>query len=408
MVLRRQAGVFLAALIGAVALLMLSSSARGQAPAEDVVDKDPSGAPYAAGELIVTYKEDASEKAVLSAEQETGARVEEKLPEVDARLVELPKVKEEGSDEAREQDLENAKKELENDPAVESVDYNYVYTGNYTPRDPKFNLQWGLKKTGFQKAWDRSRGGSVRIAIVDSGAHMNHRDLRGKLAVGWDFRNDNATIEDLNGHGTHVAGIAGARTSNRTGVAGGCPNCRLVIAKAMDKNLYGYDNDISEAIIWSSKKGAKVINLSLGGQAKSAVLQNSIKYAVRRGAVVVAAGGNYGNNRAVYPAAYPGVVGVSHTDRYNRRVFDASYGDWIDLAAPGYDILSTVPGGYRYMNGSSMAAPHVSALAGLLANKGYSRTTIQRRMFRTAQGLGPRGRDPYYGRGLIRADRAVR
>ena len=409
MVFRRQAGAFLAALLVAVVLLVLSGSAQGQAvPGEKAIDEDPGGAPYAAGELVVTYKEDVSEGTAKSAEQEAGAEVEEKLPEIDARVLELPDVKEQGSDKDREQDLEQAKKELENDPAVDSVDYNYLYTGNYTPRDPKFNLQWGLKKTGFEKAWDRSRGGGVRIAIVDSGAHMSHRDLRGKLAVGRDFVNDNATVEDLNGHGTHVAGIAGARTSNRTGVAGGCPNCRLVIAKAMDRNLYGYDNDISEAIIWSSKKGAKVINLSLGGQARSNTLENAIKYAVRRGAVVVAAGGNYGNNRTVYPAAYPGVLGVSHTDRYNRRVFDASYGGWIDLAAPGYDVLSTVPGGYRYMNGSSMAAPHVSALAGLLANKGYSRTAIQRRMLRTAQGLGPRGRDPYYGRGLIRADRAVR
>ena len=410
MVLRRQAGVFLTALIGAVALLLLSSSAQGQVvPGEKAIDADQDGAPYAAGELIVTYKENAPEKAVLSAEKKTGANVEEKLSEVDARLIELPDIKERRSGKAREQDLERAKKDLEKDPAVESVDYNYVYTGNYTPRDPKFNLQWGLKQTGFQKAWNKTRGRNrVRIAIVDSGARMNHQDLKGKLAVGWDFRNDNGTIEDLNGHGTHVAGIAGARTSNGIGVAGGCPNCRLIIAKAMDKNLFGYNSDISDAIIWSTKKGARVINLSLGGQAKSDVLRNAINYAQRRGVVVVAAGGNYGDNRTVYPAAYRGVIGVSHTDRYNHRVFDASYGDWIDVAAPGYDILSTAPKGYRYMNGSSMAVPHVSALAGLLASQNRGPKAIKRRILRSAQDLGPRGRDPYYGRGLIRADRAVR
>ena len=137
-------------------------------------------------------------------------------------------------------------------------------------------------------------------------------------------------------------------------------------------------------------------------------MKDATDFARSKGAVVVAAGGNYGNNASMYPAAHRGVIGVSHTDRNNNRVFDASYGPWIDVAAPGYDILSTVPGGYRYMNGSSMATPHVAGLVGLMAKKGYGRKAIERRIQRTAQDLGPRGNDDYYGRGLIRADRAVR
>lgn len=408
MVLRRQAGVFLAALLGAVVLLILSSSAQGQAaPAEKAIDEDPDGAPYAAGELIVTYKESASEKKIGQIKQEAKAAVEEEISEIDTQVLEFPDLKNERAQRVREKNLERKKKALEEDPAVESVDYNYVRTGSYTPGDPKFRLQWGLRKSGFEKAWNSTRGRGTKIALVDSGVHKSHVDLRRKVVAQWDFHNDNRTIEDFNGHGTHVAGIMAARAGNGRGVVGGCPGCRLIVAKALDKSLFGYDDNVIKGILWSARQDAKVINLSLGSTAKSDAIRRAVNRAREQGAVVVAAGGNYGNNTPVYPAAYRGVIGVSHTDRYDRRVFDASYGGWIDVAAPGYEILSTVPGGYRYMNGSSMAAPHVSALAGLLASQNRNPGNIQRRVLRSAQDLGPRGWDRYYGYGRIRADRAV-
>lgn len=402
MVYRRQVGVSLAALLVAAMFLVLSASARGES-AEEKLDEAPDGTPYAAGELLVTYKEDAAGGGVGRS-----ATVEDEIPEIDVRVLEFPELKNERAERVRERILERKKRELERDPAVESVEYNYVYTGSYTPNDRRFRQQWGLKKTGFERAWNRARGGGARVAVVDSGFAMGHRDLRRKVAARYDFVNDNRTVEDLHGHGTHIAGIVGARTGNRTGVAGGCPNCKIIVAKAMNKDLFGYHDDIAEAIIWSADRGAKVINLSLGGTVRTEVIENAVNYARRKGAVLVAAGGNYGNSKPVYPAAYPGVIGVSHTDRYNRRVFDASYGSWIDVAAPGYDIVSTVPGGYAYKNGSSIAAPHVSAVAGLLSGKGYGKKAINRRIVRSAQDLGARGRDRYYGAGLIRPDRAVR
>lgn len=408
MVLKRQAGVFIAALFGAVALLFISTSAWGQAPEEVMIDEDSAGNPYAGGELIVTYKENVSEKKTGEIKREEKAEVEDQIPEIDAQVLEFPEVKNKRSENAREEDLERTKKELEKDPAVESVDYNYVRTGSYTPRDPKFRFQWGLRKSGFEKAWNRTRGRGMKVALVDSGVHARHVDLRRKVVAKWDFHNGNSTIEDLNGHGTHVAGIMAARAGNGKGVVGGCPSCKLIVAKALDKNLVGYDSNVIKGILWSARKGAKVINLSLGGTHKSEAMKSAVYRAQRRGAVVVAAGGNYGNNTPVYPAAYRGVIGVSHTDRYDRRVFDASYGGWIDVAAPGYDILSTVPGGYGYKNGSSMAAPHVSALAGLLASQKRHPSNIQKRILRSAQDLGPRGRDRYYGHGRINAARAVR
>ena len=404
--LGRHTYVLLAGVITAIALLVLSSTAWSQSTVE-AIDENSTGERYAAGELLVTYKEDASEGEVESVEQEAAAEVEEEIPEIDAQLLELPEIKDEQAEAVRGQELERAKKELERDPAVESVDYNYVYMDSYTPRDTRFKQQWGMKKTGFEKAWSKTRGKGMRVAIVDSGAAVNHVDLRNKVAAKYDFRNNNRTVEDLNGHGTHVAGIATAK-ANGKGVVGGCPRCTLVVAKALDEDLIVYNSDIIDAIIWSAKKRAKVINLSLGSNSRSEAMKDATDFARSKGAVVVAAGGNYGNSVSMYPAAHRGVIGVSHTNRNNNRVFDASYGPWIDVAAPGYDILSTVPGGYRYMNGSSMATPHVAGLVGLMAKKGYGRKAIERRIQRTAQDLGPRGNDDYYGRGLIRADRAVR
>lgn len=408
MVLRRQASVFLAALMGAVFLLALSSSARGQAPAEELIDEDADGASYAAGELVVTYKEDISEKKTGEIKREENAVVEDELSEIDAQVLEFPEVKSKRAQKVREEDLERTKEELEEDPAVESVDYNYVYTGMYTPNDPKFRLQWGLRKTGFEKAWRKSRGGGVKVAVVDSGLDMRHIEFRRKVAAKYDFVNRNRTVEDLHGHGTHVSGTIAARTGNGRGVAGGCPNCKLIVAKALDKNLVGYNSNISDAIIYSANKGARVINLSLGSHQGATSLRNAIAYATKRGALVVAAGGNYGTREPVYPAAYGNALAVIHTDKYDRRGFDASSGSYIDLAAPGVDVLSTVPGGYAYKNGSSMAAPNAAALAGLVSGQVKSNTIVRRRMLRTAQDLGPRGRDPYYGHGRIRADRAVR
>lgn len=408
MVLRWQAGVLLAALLGAVTLLVLASAARGQASAADAVDEDSAGAPYAAGELIVTYKEDVSETKVGQIEAEAGADVEKEIPEIDAQVLEFPTLKNERAQRVREQSLEREKTELEKDPAVESVDYNYVYTGSYTPRDPMFRRQWGFRKAGFERAWNKTRGRGIRVAIVDSGAATSHIDLRRKVAAKYDFVNRNHTVEDLHGHGTHVAGVVAARTGNGKGVAGGCPNCKLIIAKALDKNLFGYNSNISDAIVYSAKNGARVINLSLGSHQGSTALKNAINYATKRGALVVAAGGNYGTRETVYPAAYRNVMAVIHTDRNVRRGFDASSGGYLDVAAPGVDILSTVPGGYAYKNGSSMATPHVAALAGLVATKVKRPGIIRRRILRSAQDLGPRGVDPYYGHGRINAGRAVR
>jgi thermitase len=403
--LARQMGVLFASLLAAALLLVFSA-----APAEPVaaaVDRSPAGAPYASGELVVTYEEGAGERAVETLDEEAGAEVEQDLPELDARLLAFPEVKRDPSQDSREQDLEQIKEDLAQDPAVESVEYNYLGRLAYTPDDPKFKYQWGLKKVGFQDAWDRSKGSGADVAVVDTGADVGHVDLRQKIAQAKDIVNDDGKVKDLSGHGTHVAGIIAAETGNHKGVAGGCPKCRLLVAKVFDGKNTGTVTRFAQGITWSADHGAAVINLSFTHPMPSTVEENAIEDARSKGAVIVAAAGNKDTNKRTYPAASPGVIAVAATNKKDRRASFSNHGSWVDVAAPGVEVLSTIPGGYASWSGTSMAAPHVSALAGLLASEGKSRANIQDLIIKTAVDLGPKGRDPYYGAGRISADRAV-
>ena len=310
----------------------------------------------------------------------------------------------------REDALERKKDDLEADPRVESVDFNYLRKPSYIPNDPRFQAQYGLPKARFTKAWNQTRGGGVRIAIVDGGVDARHPDLRGKVVAQRDFvANDPVAEDSLGGHGTINAGIAAAATNNRRGVAGGCPNCKLVVAKVLDQ-YGGYDSDVAKGIVWSVDRGAKVVNLSLGGEGSSRVLKDAVDYATSKGAVVVASAGNYAEygNPRIYPAAYPNVIAVAATDSQDRRAPFSERGNWVDVAAPGVDILSTLPGGrYGKMSGTSMAAPYVSGLAGLLSAQGLTNSQVKGRMESRATDLGPKGKDLYYGYGRINAQAAV-
>src|SRR5918995_1526153 len=274
-VLVRQAGVIVASLFACAVFLAYATAARGD-PAENAVDRTPAGVPYAGGELIVIYEERASESAVESLDEEVDAEVEERLPEIDARLFEFPEVQDEPSSEARERDLAEIKQELEADPAVESAAYNYLVRPAYAPNDPKFKNQWGLRKTGFESAWDTTRGTGSRIVLVDTGMATRHEDLRRKVTLARDFVNDDRTVRDLSGHGTHVAGIAAARTGNRRGVAGGCPDCELLVAKVFDGPNTGTVARIAEGIIWGADHDADVINLSVTHPSYSTIDKNVI------------------------------------------------------------------------------------------------------------------------------------
>lgn len=378
----------------------------------ETIDKDGRNVPYTAGELLVTYKEyAASSRATELVPEKTESKVEEEIEELDAQLLAFPEAKSKGSEKQREKILEEKKEELEKDPRVAFVDYNYLRKPFRTPNDTRFAYQWSMENANFPKAWSRAWGSGAKIAIVDGGADARHPDLRDKVIAQRDFVDEDMIAEDsLRGHGTHVSGVAAAATNNRKGISGGCPGCELIIAKVIDP-YRGEDADVARGIVWSVEQGSEVLNLSIGGPGSSKVLKRAVNYATRNGVVVVGAAGNYAEygNPKIYPAAYPNVVAVAATDKRDQRASFSEYGGWVDVAAPGVNILSTLPNGkYGRDSGTSFSAPFVSGLAGLLASEGLSADEIRKRIETGAADAGKRGRDPYYGHGRINAFASVK
>ncbi|MDQ3387488.1 MAG: S8 family peptidase, partial [Actinomycetota bacterium] len=351
----------------------------------------------------MAYEDIASE---TSSEPPEEAAVEVELPEIGAEVVGLSSVSSEK--EVRKKKLASLKRKLERKPNVASVEYNYERRISYTANDPGLGDQWGLGKASFEWAWNGERGEGAKIAVLDTGISAGHPDIRGKISAQRDFLEGDQSADDTHGHCTTVAGIAAARTDNGTGIAGACPDCQLLVGKVMDGDGIGYDSDIAQAITWSVDSGADVVNLFLGGTADSTISKQAVDYAADKGVVVVAAMGNQGTNSPEYPAAYPSVVAVASTDRGDERAYNSNFGEWVDVAAPGVEIASTVPGGYSVWSGTSMAAPHVSAEAALLSASGMNSGSIKSRISKTAQDLGFGGRDPYYGAGRIDAGSLAR
>jgi thermitase len=404
---RLQGYTFAAALLWAVLLLILAPGSKGEPAAQPGVDNDPEGAPYVAGELLVAYEPGTSEEAEKTVVRRSGARTLEDMPG-EVRLVFFPAIRRQASEVVRERALARALEYLGHRAVVEAVDYNYLREPYFIPNDPRLSNQWGLTSTRFRGAWNAAKGDGAKIALVDSGVYSKHPDI-GRIIAQRDFVEGDAVADDVYGHGTHVTGIAGALTNNGKGVAGGCFECGLLIAKVMGPIGFTTDSRIVQGIKWSVNNGADVVNLSLGGSGDSSVLSMAINRAYGQGAVVVAAAGNEGTNVPQYPAAYSKVIAVSATTTDGRLASFSNRGDWVDLAAPGTGILSTSKsGGYDRMSGTSMAAPLVSGLAGLLASRGMSADSIRQRMQTTAKDLGPVGDDPRFGHGRIDADNAVR
>ena len=397
------------AVVIALVLVWISPDARGATTAPRI-DENPQGAPYAAGELLVSYDPGASRQRIHEVVAGSQARVEEEISASDAQLLSFPAVKREQSGRVREEKLQRAKKALQQVPGVEQVDYNYLRLPYYEANDPRFlaGMQWDLARIKAPEAWNKTLGVGVRVAVVDTGIDGDHPDLESKIVAQKDLvDNDNVAEDDFAGHGTHVAGTVGAATNNGKGVAAVCPACKLLVAKAGDSAVL-FDSDVVQGIYWSVNNRAKVINLSLGSEGNSRILQHAVDYAWDNGVVVVAAAGNEKTSTPSYPAAYSHVISVSATDQQNKRAPFSNFGK-IDVAAPGVTIWSTVPGGgYGIKAGTSMASPHVAALAGLLAAQDRSAPEIRSRIQRSATDLGAEGKDQYFGWGLINANKAVR
>ncbi|MEI8409744.1 MULTISPECIES: S8 family serine peptidase [unclassified Kribbella] len=311
-------------------------------------------------------------------------------------------------------------KKVKADPTVELASLNYKRRISAVPNDEWYAEDQAapLNTVRVPQAWDLSKTtGSQIIAVLDTGVDAGHPDLVGRLVTGYNATSPNRGPIDDNGHGTMTLGIIAASANNGIGVAGVGWSAKAMPVKVLAADGSGYDADIAEGITWATDHGAKVINMSLGGPGDNVVLHDAVKYAVSKGVVVVAAAGNDGSEEVQFPASYPEVIAVAATNASGALTSFSSYGDWVDIAAPGWDILSTgvrsmTPAGYDpywYCTGTSCSAPIVAGVAALVKNRWPTFTPAQvaTRLKVLSRDAGPRGTDPYYGAGILDAYAAL-
>ncbi|MCP4397397.1 MAG: S8 family serine peptidase [bacterium] len=293
---------------------------------------------------------------------------------------------------------------------IEYAELNYIYHIFSTPNDPFISSQYGLY-SGSSNGIDalggwaiESGNSSIMIAVIDTGVDYRHEDLSGKVVKGYDFVNEDYDPMDDNGHGTHVAGVAGGIANNGRGIAGVCRDCTILAVKVVTADGAGSNSWIANGIANAVNLGARVLNLSLGGLDNSNTIRIAVEQAYKQGAIIIAASGNDGSGVPMYPAALSETISVGATGRYGDKTSFSNYGNTLELAAPGESIYGTVPGNrYEAWNGTSMASPHVAGAAALLLsrNPALSNTQVRQLLASTATDLGPSGRDSYFGFGRI-------
>ena len=273
--------------------------------------------------------------------------------------------------------------------------------------DPLLAQQWGLFAIGADRVWTTTTGQGVIVAVVDSGSGP-HPDLAENLLPG---RSIIGTVEsqdgkdiDASGHGTHVAGIIAAVANNGIGGSGVAPNAKILPIQVLDQAGQGDARDVAAGVRFAADNGARVINLSLGGATESSSLTQAITYANDKGVLVVAAAGNGGAaDKPKWPASLDLTLAVTAVDQANNATSFDQRGDYIDLSAPGANIVSTAKGDYVTLSGTSMAAGFVAGAAALLfaAEPRVTNAQVRDILLRTATDIGEPGRDVTFGAGLI-------
>ncbi len=299
------------------------------------------------------------------------------------------------------------------------------------PAEPFEGRPWSLKPVILEQLWEKTRGAGVDVAVIDSGVNDTHPQLKDAVDDGLgksylkgekpkdksvtppDYSADGTT--DVAGHGTRVAGIIAARPSDGTGFVGLAPEATIIPIQQNDNVITGTAGTLADAIDYAVKVDAEVINISQDTSEPlkpGTSLHTAVQNAIDAGVVVVASAGNDGlggNVKTTYPASYDGVIAVAASDRNNERAAFSQSGEFVDIAAPGVDMVSTVPGGGHCAdNGTSFSAPYVAGVAALLVaeHPEWEPRHIAAQLKQTAERSIP-GADRHVGWGVVDPVRAL-
>jgi subtilisin family serine protease len=352
-----------------------------------------------------------------------------------------------------DKDINSMIDEYSKDRDIEYAEPDYLVSTQLEPNDPYYSSSgswgqdypdlWGIKKINSNIAWDISTGANtVVVAVIDTGIDYNHSDLAANIWTnadevpnngvdddnngyiddyyGYDFYNYDGDPIDDHAHGTHCSGTIGGVGNNNLGVVGVNWNVKLMAAKFLSSGGSGYISDAVEATYYTVNNGARVLSNSWGGGGRSAPMQTAIDYAYSNNVVFVAAAGNSNSDAYNYtPAGLNHVMTIAATDYQDNKASFSSWGDVVEFAAPGVDILSlkaqggscsVVGGHYCRMSGTSMATPHAAGLAALIvsANPDFTPDQVQAAMQNGADDLGTPGKDIYFGYGRINAGQSLK
>ena len=390
---------------------------------------------YVPGVIVVKFREGLTVRDVRETAKSLGGRILRSSRFSDFELIEIPET----------MTVPQAVELFSRQPDVVYAEPNYYRYSTLIPSDPYYSYQWHFQQIDMEEAWDINFGAdpSVIVAVIDTGVAFEDYqgfqqapDLAGtRFVLGYDFVDDDHHANDEGsgdgfGHGTWVTGIIAQTTNNGLGVAGIAFNATIMPLRVLDTTGTGTTADEAEAIRFATLNGARVINLSLGGEEASQAEHEAIQFAYRNGVVVVASSGNERDepeppSDVCYPARYKEVLAVGATDYLKERTYYSNGGPGLDVVAPGGDMTADHNGDdymdgvlqqsflapeydkfyYFFASGTSGASPHVAGLVALLISQ-YGITdpeVIYDAIRYTAIDLGTPGKDNGYGYGLINA-----
>ena len=424
--------------VNAAAQVLMRRAAQANVPRQKFVP----------GRLLVKLADGISEAALTTLAARVGGRSVSRRPFADFVVITIDS----------DRDVAAAALEVAAQPGVVYAEPEWRRYPTYTPNDPLYHLQWNFQKLDMERTWDINRGAqsSLVVAVLDSGVAYTTEgptrpapDLEGTTFVSpHDFIWDDSTPVDLDGHGTHVTGTIAQRTGNDLGVAGMAFNVAIMPVKVLSglwDEILGAPNvgtsaTLAEALRYAADNGAKVINLSLGGEGESDAERDAINYAISKGAVVLAAAGNEGEigSPDSFPAAFApdiqGLIAVAALDFNLQRAVYSNSNPYVEISAPGGDTLADLNDdgfgdgvlqqtldpssvdegifdefGYFFFEGTSMATPHVAGLAALLMTQGVTDPkAVEAVIERFATDIGPTGRDNDTGFGVINPRATIR
>lgn len=388
------AGIF-SSVLCRVATASLLLAAVGAAPAAPPANFP---AQFAQGRVLVQPRAGVPLTELDNAVKPHGGRRTAVIKQINVHVIELPP-------QASPRAIAAA---LRKNPHVKFAEVDGALPLAFVPNDPQYGNAWHLPKIGAPTAWDSAQGTGVIIAILDTGVDTAHPDLKAQLVPGWNFYDGNDNVADVYGHGTAVAGSAAAAGNNGIGVSAVSFRSRIMPMRVTDTAGYGFYSLMASALTTAADNGARVANLSFLGVSLSSTVDSAAQYMRSKGGVVVIAGGNTGGLRTD-PKSTAFTV-VAATDSADARASFSSWGDYIDVAAPGVSIVTTTRGGgYGSFSGTSAASPVVAGVYGLMmsANPTLQPASLDNILFSTALDLGTAGFDQQFGYGRVQAASAV-